>query len=430
MINFMPKYIEPASDHFQHFQVNPEAELLRQLSEENLSRLLIEHDLAAPELIYTQRLEAELQTLKNKGYCGYFLIVADYVQWAKKNGIAVGPGRGSGPCSLVGFVLGITTIDPIRYDLPFERFINPERDTLPDFDLDFCKKRRAEVTHYIQSRYGNDRVAQISSDDTRPLPSRLVICNRPLAKLVSLYANPESGFPTAKMNMSQIANAGLVRFNAIDQNALTINQFAVQQLAKAGQPVDIDNIPLDDIGTFHLLSAGEASNIAVLDDEHYRNTLITIQPERFEHLCAVIALCQPRAQNSIPLYTERKQNPGLAHCFHPALKSITAETYGLVIYQEQVIHIAHKIAGLSLAQADSFRRTLKKCDPGSKCTYKYKFIDGAMAFGLPQAEAVALFEYIAVCEQRSFNKSHAVAFAKLAYQSAWLKVASHKLLIE
>jgi len=202
-MTYMPKFIEPASKIFNEICIDPEAVLLRKLSEEKLINLLTKLDTAAPESVYKERLNAELCILEDKGYCGYFLIVADYVNWAKENGIAVGPGRGSGPCSLVGFALGITGIDPIRYELPFERFVNPERNSIPDFDLDFCDKRRSEVTDYIQSRYGHDRVAQISSDDTRPLPSRIVICDRPLEKIVALYANPETGFPTTKMNMDQ-----------------------------------------------------------------------------------------------------------------------------------------------------------------------------------------------------------------------------------
>jgi len=442
----MPRYIEPGPDMVQERYTNPEESnpeeaLLRQLSEKNLKQLLRRLELAAPESVYKQRLETELQILVSKGYCGYFLIVADYVRWAKDNDIAVGPGRGSGPCSLVGFVMGITGIDPIRYELPFERFVNPEKESHPDFDLDFCDDRRSEVTAYIQSKYGQDRVAQISSDDTRPLPSRLVICDRPLANIVSLYENPESGFPTAKMNMSQIASAGLVRFNAINQKAITVIQNRVRALEQSGQSIDINRIPLDDKGAFQLLSAGEASNIAVLDDDHYKNTLIAVQPNQFKQLCAIIALCQPRSHTNIPLYVERKklfeqensverkEIPDSVRYFHPALKSITAETYGLVIYQEQVMHIAHEIAGLCFAQADSFRRTLKTSAHGSyrgpkhalKHTYKHKFIDGAVKYGLPKADAIALYEYVEFSEQRSATKAHAVAFATIAYQTAWLK---------
>ncbi len=420
-MTYMPKFIAPSDESFHGFSAYPEAELLKNLSEKNLSHLLVNLDLAAPETAYQERLEAELQIIIDKGYCEYFLIVADYVGWAREHGIAVGPGRGSGPCSLVGFALGITSIDPIRYKLPFERFVNPEREVLPDFDLEFCDERRCEVTDYIQSRYGADRVAQISSDDICPLPSRLVICDRPLTEIVSLYTNPESGFPAANMNVAQIANSGLVQFNAINQRALTLIQRNVRKLANAGNRIDIDKIALDDTNTYRLLSTGEKSNIDVLDDEHYKNTLKVVRPDCFEHLCAVIALSQPRLKTYISQFVERKQEPASIHYFHPALKKITADTFGLVLYQEQVMHIAHEIAGFTYAQADSFRRALKKSDSKTKLTYKSKFIDGAVSFGLSQPEAADLYDYIALCGQYSFNKSHAVAFAMIAYQTAWLK---------
>lgn len=420
-MTYMPKFIQPTTENDKNIHINPEAELLKKQSREKLSCLLAGNDVAAPAAIYITRLEAELKILEDKDYCGYFLIVADYVQWAKDNSIAVGPGRGSGPCSLVGFALGITNIDPIKYDLPFERFINPERDALPDFDLDFCDERRTEVTDYIKTKYGADRVAQISSDDTTPLPSRLVICDRPLEQLVSLYTMSDSNFPAAKMNIAQVADAGLVQFNAINQKALTIIQRAVQTLTQSGQPIDINSISLDDSDTYRLLSAGELSNIAVLDDEHYKNTLVRVQPDRFENLYAVIALCQPRSQGNIQHYVERKQNPHLVQYLHPALESITAETYGLVLYQEQVMHIAHKIAGFTLAQSDLFRRALKKSDRTTTNYYKNKFINGATNTGVSPAEAVQLFDYVAESNLCSSNKSHAVAFAMIAYQTAWLK---------
>lgn len=424
-MTYMPEFIHSTADFSHQCPVNAEADLLWERSRESLSCLLVKLNPAAPESVYKARLETELGILEEHGFSGYFLIVADYVQWAKDNGIAVGPGRGSGPCSLVGFALGITNVDPIKYDLPFERFVNPDRQTLPDFDVDFCDKRQSEVTNYIQSKYGPDRVAQISSHDTTPLTSRLVICDRPLTELVTLYPNPESGFPVAKMTMEQIKDAGLVQFNAINQKALTINQRVVKELTKSGAAIDLDNIPLDDKGAYSLLSAGEASNIAALDDEQYKTALTTVQPDRFQNLCAVIGMSQPRfLQNHIPLYAERSRIPELIQYFHPALEDITAETYGLILYQEQVMHIAHKIAGFSFAQGDSFCRVLKNTNQEAIFIQKNKFIDGAMNFGLLQADAIGLFDHIALSGPRYFNKSHAVAYAMIAYQTAWLK-ANH-----
>lgn len=272
-----------------------------------------------------------------------------------------------------------------------------------------------------RNRTGTDRVAQISSDDSTALPSRLVICDCPLAELVPLYANPESGFPTTKMTIAQIADAGFVQFNAINQNALTVIQCTVQEIAKSGTTINIDNIALDNNGAYRLLSAGEAHPITLLDDEHYKSALSTVQPDQFKDLCAVIALSQPHLQGCIPLFVERKRNPELIHYFHTALESITAETFGLILYQEQVMHIAHKIAGFSLAQGDTFRRAIKNPNREAVCIHKQPFIDGAINFGLPQAEATGLFEHIAIPNQLYFNKSHAVAYAMVAYQTAWLK---------
>jgi len=420
-MTYMPKFIQSTS-HIRHEEyLNLEAELLKKRSRESLSQWLGANVLAAPDSTYNARLESELQILEHNGFCGYFLIVADYVQWAKNNDIAVGPGRGSGPCSLVGFVLGITAIDPIAYDLPFERFVNPDRHTLPDFDLEFCAERRSEVSTYIQATYGADQVAQISSDDTTPLPSRLVICDRPLADLVPLYPNPESGFPTAKMNLTQIAGAGLIKFNVINQKAVTVIQRTVKAIATSGTTIKINHVDLDNQHAYRLLSKGEASNIAILDDQHYKSTLMAVQPDRFEQLCAVIVLCQPGAQGYIPLYVERIRNRELDPFIHPAIKSITAETNGLILYQEQVMHIAHKIAGFSYAQADTFRRVLNKSNREVIQTHKKKFIAGAMNFGLQASEATSLFEHVSSSNRRSYNKSHAVAFAMVAYQTAWLK---------
>ena len=322
---------------------------------------------------------------------------------------------------MLGFVLGITAVDPIRYGLPFERFVNPDKETLADFDIEFCDQRRDEVANYIQSKYGVDRVAQISSDDARPLPSRLVICDRPLSELVPLYSNPESGFPAAKINLSQITSAGLVQFNVINQKALTINQRTVEEARRSGVAIDLDQIPLDDSEAYRLLSKGETSTVAVHDDERYKATLLAVQPDCFEDLCAVIALSQSRLQNFIPQYVEHKRHPDLVRYFHPALESITADTHGLILYQEQLMHIVHKIAGFSFAQGDLFRRALKKSNREAIAVHKIRFINGAKSFGLSSAESTGLFEHLVFSCQWIFNKSHAVAFAMIDYQTAWLQ---------
>lgn len=420
-MTYMPQFKLPATIFSDESQTHIEAELLRQLSSAGLSRLHSTHNLAASKSVYTDRLEAELQILEQRGYCSYFLIVADYVRWAKDNGIAVGPGRGSGPCSLVGYTLGITRVDPIKYKLPFERFINPDRNTLPDFDIEFCNKRFEEVAAYIQTKYGSERVAQISSENRTPQHSRLVIGDRPLADLVPVYANPESQFLVTELTTRQVKAAGLVQFNVIDQPALRELQNSVQRLASSAIQINLDHIRLDDQGAYHLLSAGETSHISLLDGEPYTSILKSVKPNRFEELCAVVALCYPNLRGKVSHYTERKHNPELIEYFHSTLESVTAETYGIILYQEQLMDICQQISGFSLSKGDCFRRALKNPAKEKLFIYRKQFIDGAIESGLAKDDATSLFEYVALAGRDTFNKSHAVAYAMMAYQSAWLK---------
>lgn len=417
----MPNFIQSALDFSDDYYISLEAELLRERSRKNLSRILLEREPATSASVYKAHLEAELQIINDKNCSSYFLIVADYVRWAEDNGIAVGPGRGSGPCSLVGFVLGITKVDPIKYNLPFERFVNPERNSVPDFDIDFCEQRYGEVIAYIQSRYGPDHVAQISSDDGTPLPSRLVIGDRPLTDLAPLYSNPETGFPAIRMTIAEVANAGLVQFNVIPQNALSLIQQTTKKLEKSGATVVFENIGLNDEATYRLLSCGAVSNVGVFDSAQYQSALVSIKPETFDHLCAAIALSHPLLKDRIETYAESRHNPESSKAIHPAVTDITAESYGHILYQEQIILIAGKLAGYSLAEADSFRRALKASTPEKAALHKKRFVDGANDSGLSQTKATALFEQVALACSCSFNKSHAVASAMMAYQLAWLK---------
>lgn len=434
-MTFMPKF-QPSAAELSHalphaLHASDEAALLDQQSHEGLSQRLAMIDLSASESRYKSRLEAELNVLKDFGLCGYYLIVADYVRWAKNNGIAVGPGRGSGPCSLVGFALGITNVDPIRYALPFERFVNPEyvpanKELVPDFDLDFCAERSGDVAAYIQAKYGNDKVAYISADndETTPLPARLVIADRPLDGLVPTYREPRSGFLATKLNRKQIANAGLVQFNVINQKAISVLQNLIQALAKSNTDIDINNIDLNDKTTYQWLSTGETPDIDVFDTDQYTKALRTVKPSCFEELYAVVALCYPPLKDALLRYVENRNNPKRIDYIHPALESITAETYGIVLYQEQLMHITKNIAGFSMAQGDLFRRALRHGNPETVSVYENQFIDGAMQNGFSNAEAITLFEHIASAGRNTFNKSHAIAYAMLAYQIGWLK-ANH-----
>ena len=420
-MTFMPNFVQPSEALASTVHINLESELLAERSREGLAQLLLKLGGTVRKSAYQSRLESELQIIQKKQVSSYFLIVADYVNWAKDNGIAVGPGRGSGPCSLVGLALGITKIDPIKYGLPFERFLNPERDSLPDFDLDFCDERRGEVTSYIQSRYGADRVAQISSVDNVPLASRLIIADRPLSELVPLHAGNESAVASARITLAQMADAGLVQFNVINQKALTLIQRVVKALAGKNVVVDIDNIPLDDHRSYQLLCRGEVSRTDEMDGSVYKAALLSVQPQHFAELAATIALWFAQQDSHTTEYVTRKSNPEESSAIHPIIEEITKETYGMVIYQEQVMRIAHKVAGYTWGQGDMLRRVLKNQDTHAIGVQKKKFINGAIGFGLPPTEAVQLFEKIESAAHLYFNKSHAVAYAMIAYQVAWLK---------
>jgi len=420
-MSHMPRFVQSSLEFAGEFHTRLEAELLKERSLQGLHSLLKIQGQSADVSAYTNRLEHELSILINKHFCGYFLIVADYVNWAKKTGIAVGPGRGSGPCSLVAFALGITTIDPIQHQLPFERFINPERNIPPDFDLDFCDQRRAEVVHYIQCKYGADRVAQISADTDTPLPSRLIISDQPLTNSVQIYSNPDSGFPAAQITAAQLSDSGLVKFNVINQKALTIIQHTIQSIGHSTDAFDINRIPLDDADAYQLLGEGAKSYLTLLDDIHYETTLKQVKPTSFKHLIASIALCQPHLRHCVPIYAGRKQHTGPMTHYHPALATITAQSYGLIIYQEQLMQICQKLAAFTLAQADSFRRALKNGDQQTTQTYRESFVQGAFNFGFTLPEAQDMYDHLATAGLHCFNKAHAIAYATIAYQSAWLQ---------
>lgn len=421
----MPQFISESTAFSEHSDIADETELLTTQCHHRLhSFLSAQKDLpkTAPADTYIKRLKAELALIQQQAVCSYFLIVADYVQWAKDQGIAVGPGRGSGPCSLVGFVLGITAVDPLEHDLPFERFIDPERDVLPDFDIDFCQQRRNEVIDYLRLKYGTDRVAHISNEEIAPRFSRLVICNRPLTTIAPLYQTADTSCPAIEMTVAQTSEAGLVRFNVINQIALTIIQHTTQQLAMQGVSVDVNKLPMDDPEVYPLLCAGEPSNISVLDNGTYHEAIKIVQPTQFTELYAAVALSLPRLQWRLPQFSQQLHGTNTMPCFHPALESITRNTFSLVLFQEQLMSIAHEIAGFSLARGDLFRRALQQADQPAIRFFRTRFIIGANQRGLSGADAAGLFEYLAMYGNGYANKSHAIAFAVMAYQAAWLSV--------
>ena len=452
---------------------------------------------AAAEQIYHDRLDYELGIINEMGFPGYFLIVADFIKWAKDQNIPVGPGRGSGAGSLVAYALDITNLDPIRWGLLFERFLNPERVSMPDFDIDFCQDRREEVKLYVQDKYGADRVAQIITFGTlqaraairdvgrvlempygqvdriaKLIPSNpanpvsiaqalesepelrqmkrseeqvghlidtamqleglyrhasthaagLVISDRPLPELVPIYRDPRSDMPATQFNMKFVEMAGLVKFDFLGLKTLTVIQRAVEMIAERGITIDIDTIPLDDENTYNMLADGDTVGVFQLESSGMRDVLKGLKPDRFEDIIAVVALYRPGPMDNIPTYIARKHGREEVHYMHPKLEPILAETYGIMIYQEQVQQAARDLAGYTLGGADILRRAMGKKIKEEMDAQRQKFSEGAAEHNQISAQLSGdIFDQIAAFAGYGFNKSHAAAYALVTYQTAWLK---------
>ena len=449
------------------------------------------------EQAYHDRLAFELGIINEMGFPGYFLIVADFIKWAKNKDIPVGPGRGSGAGSLVAYALDITNLDPLRWGLLFERFLNPERVSMPDFDIDFCQDRREEVKLYVQEKYGHDRVAQIitfgslqaraalrdvgrvlempygqvdkiaklvpsnpanpvtiaqaleSEEELRAMKrgdeqvrnlidtamkleglyrhasthaAGLVISDRPLPELVPVYRDPRSDMPATQFNMKYVEMAGLVKFDFLGLKTLTVIQRAVQLLEKRGIRFDIDAIPLDDEATFKLLEDGDTVGVFQLESSGMRDVLRGLKPDRFEDIIAVVALYRPGPMDNIPTYIARKHGREEVSYMHPKLEPILAETYGIMIYQEQVQQAARDLAGYTLGGADILRRAMGKKIKAEMDAQREKFTQGAGSENeISTKLAGDIFDQIAAFAGYGFNKSHAAAYALVTYQTAWLK---------
>ncbi|MBN8999664.1 MAG: DNA polymerase III subunit alpha, partial [Rhizobiales bacterium] len=427
---------------------------------------------------------------------GYFLIVADFITWAKRQGIPVGPGRGSGAGSLVAYCLTITDLDPLRFGLLFERFLNPDRVSMPDFDIDFCQDRRDEVIGYVQQRYGQDRVAQIitfgsllargvmrdvgrvlempygqvdkltklvpqnpanpvtldkaiedeprlkAARDEEPVVARLldmaqkleglyrhasthaagiVIGDRPLDELVPLYRDPRSDMPVTQFNMKWVESAGLVKFDFLGLKTLTVLETAVKLVAKRGIGLDLSALPLDDRATYEMLQRGETVGVFQLESQGMRKALVGMRPDRFEDIIALVALYRPGPMDNIPVYNARKHGEEKADYLHPKLEAVLKETHGVIIYQEQVMQIAQILSGYSLGEADLLRRAMGKKIKAEMDAQRARFVDGAVERGLAKDRADTIFDLLAKFADYGFNKSHAAAYALVAYQTAYMK---------
>ena len=499
---FRPQIEKPILPRFSvgDREVNEAAEL-RTRAQAGLERRIAAHGLAPGRSIeeYRERLAFELKVIDDMKYPGYFLIVSDFIQWAKDQGIPVGPGRGSGAGSLVSYALTITDLDPLRFALLFERFLNPERVSMPDFDVDFCQDRRDEVIRYVQGRYGRDQVAQIitfgtlqargvlrdvgrvlempygqvdklcklvpqnpaapvtlakaidgeprlqAERDLNPIVKRafdialkleglyrhasthaagIVIGDRPLSELVPLYRDPKSDMPVTQFNMKWVEQAGLVKFDFLGLKTLTVLQTAVRLLKRRGVELDLTAIPLDDKKTYELLSRAEAVGIFQLESAGMRRALLDMRPDRFEDIIALVALYRPGPMANIPTYCARKQGAEKPEYIHPKLEPILRETYGVIVYQEQVMQAAQILAGYSLGQADLLRRAMGKKIRKEMAEQRKHFVKGATERSIERSHADAIFDLLERFAEYGFNKSHAAAYALVAYQTAYLK-ANH-----
>lgn len=446
---------------------------------------------------YHERLTFEVDIIIQMGFPGYFLIVADFIKWAKDHDIPVGPGRGSGAGSVVAWALTITDLDPLKLGLLFERFLNPERVSMPDFDIDFCETRRGEVIRYVQEKYGRDQVAQIitfgklkaravlkdtgrvlqmsygqvdrlaklvPNHPTDPwdlkralngvpelakeyandnqvrrlldlatklegLPRHssthaagVVIGDRPLAQLVPLYRDPRSDMPVTQFDMKYVEGAGLVKFDFLGLKTLSVLQKAVKLLNKRGVEIDLAALPWDDDATYGLLQKGDTVGVFQLESEGMRRTLSAVRPTNFGDIIALVSLYRPGPMDNIPSFGRRKQGTEEIVYPHALLEPILAETYGIFVYQEQVMQAAQILAGYSLGGADLLRRAMGKKIKAEMDAQRATFVEGCLsANGIPKAKANELFDLIDKFAGYGFNKSHAAAYALLAYQTAWLK---------
>ncbi len=478
-----------------------EARELRAQAVEGLERRLAAHGPADGLTVedYRSRLDYELGVIERMKFPGYFLIVADFIKWAKARRIPVGPGRGSGAGSLVAYSLTITDLDPLRFGLLFERFLNPDRVSMPDFDIDFCQERREEVIGYVQQRYGEERVAQIitfgtlqargvmrdvgrvlempygqvdkltklvpqnpanpvtlaraiedepklqAAAEEEPVVARMlaiarkleglhrhasthaagvVIGDRPLEQLVPLYRDPRSNMRVTQFNMKWVEKAGLVKFDFLGLKTLTVLKIAVDHIHVREPDFDLDRIPLDDRLSFEQMGRGETVGVFQVESAGMRKALVDMRPDRLEDLIALVALYRPGPMANIPVYCDRKNGrgePENSWYLHEALAPILRETFGIIIYQEQVMQVAQTLSGYSLGEADLLRRAMGKKIKSEMDAQRARFVEGATAHGLTRQLADDIFDLLAKFADYGFNKSHAAAYALIAYQTGYLK---------
>ena len=447
--------------------------------------------------IYEKRLLHEIDIINSMNYASYFLIVSDYIKWAKKNSIPVGPGRGSGAGSLVAYCLDITDLDPIEFDLIFERFLNPDRISMPDFDIDFCEEKRDQVFEYLKTKYKNgvahiitfgklkarmvlrdvgrvlglsyghvDRICKmVPFDPSRPLTLQesidreprfkeeikndikvkklldlslkleglnrnmathaagVVIAGEKLAEQFPLYIDHSSNLtlPSTQYDMYSSENAGLVKFDLLGLKTLTVIDNTIKRLRLKKTELDLSKIDHNDEKVFSMLSTGETTGLFQLESAGMREAIKQMKPNKFDDIIALVALYRPGPMSNIPIYNDCKNGIKEPDYIHPTLKEILTPTYGIIIYQEQVMQIAQTLAGFTAGEADILRRAMGKKKKAELDKQKERFINGALKNGIAKDVANFVFTKIEPFAQYGFNKSHAAAYALIAYQTAFLK---------
>ncbi len=503
--NFKLKKSKPILPSISNSKSNsPEDELLR-LAEEGLDKRFKNFILKKNskiksdqiEILYKDRLKHEIDIINSMNYASYFLIVSDYIKWAKKNSIPVGPGRGSGAGSLVAYCLDITDLDPIEFNLIFERFLNPDRISMPDFDIDFCEEKRDQVFDYLKNKY-KDGVAHIITfgklkarmalrdvgrvlgmsyghvdrlckmvpfDPSRPLSLQesidreprfkdevknnpkvkkllelslkleglnrnmathaagVVIAGDKLAEQFPLYIDHSSNLvlPSTQYDMYSSENAGLVKFDLLGLKTLTVIDKTLKRLKSKDINLDITKIDQNDKKVFSLLSTGETTGLFQLESAGMRDAIKQMKPNKFDDIIALVALYRPGPMSNIPIYNDCKNGLKEPEYIHPTLIKILKPTYGIIIYQEQVMQIAQTLAGFTASEADILRRAMGKKKKAELDKQKERFINGALKNGIAKDVANYVFTKIEPFAQYGFNKSHAAAYALIAYQTAYLK---------
>src|SRR5947209_95114 len=364
---------------------------------------------------YHDRLQSEIDVIMSMGFPGYFLVVWDFIKYAKDHGIPVGPGRGSGAGSLVAYSMGITDVDPLDYDLLFERFLNPERISMPDIDIDFCMNRRGEVIDYVRRKYGADKVAQIITFGTMAAKSVVRDVGRVLGLPYTLVDKVAKTIPTGPDVTLPMA--------AKESQAL-IDDAIKSAKAVEGVTIDIADLPLDDPEVFRLFQEGRTKGVFQFESGGMVDVLRKSRPTQFEDLAALNALYRPGALDAgmVDVYVKVKTGAQKPRYLVPIMKELLEETYGVIVYQEQILQIARTIAGYSLGHADLLRKAMGKKDAAVMAAERGKFVEGAEANGYDKKKANEIFDYIEPFARYGFNKSHSVAYALVAYQTAWLKV--------